>query len=186
MKRRAIIAVVGMAGSGKSIASRTLEKNGLTKIRFGDITDEALAQRGLARTEKNERKIREEIRKKYGMAAYALLNIPRIEQALKKGSVVIDGLYSWEEFRLLKGRFGKKIHVIAVLASPGIRYRRLANRKERPLTHEEAVGRDFSEIERIGKAGPIAMADWNIFNEGKGIKALEGEVKGIWKKIARS
>ena len=186
MKSRAIIAVVGMAGSGKSIASRVFEKEGLTKIRFGDITDEVLARKGLGRTEKNERRVREEIRKKQGMAAYALLNIPRIEQALKKGSVVIDGLYSWEEFRLLKRRFGRRIHIIAVHASSETRYKRLANRKERPLTHEEAVRRDFREIERIGKAGPIAMADWNIFNEGKGIKALEGEVEGIWKKITRS
>jgi len=36
------------------------------------------------------------------MAAYAILNLPAIDSALKKSNVVIDGLYSWEEYVTLK------------------------------------------------------------------------------------
>jgi len=186
MKHKAVVAIVGMPGSGKTIASHTLESLGLTRIRFGDITDEYLAQKGWEMTEKNERIIREGLRRKYGMAAYAALNIPRIERALKEGSVVLDGLYSWEEYRVLKKHFPKNMTVIALYSSPETRYRRLSERKERPLTVKEAQGRDRSEIENIGKAGPIAMADWTVVNEGKGIKALEKEIESLWRKIRRS
>lgn len=183
--RRKIVAVVGMPGAGKSIISEALEKLGLNRIRFGDITDEHLKRQGLARTEKNERRIREGLRKTYGMAAYAVLNVPRMEEALRKGHIVVDGLYSWDEYLVLRDRFGSRLHVVAVYAPPPTRYGRLAHRKERPLSEKDAVGRDVSEIENIGKAGPIAMADWTIVNEEKGIRALEKEVRKIWKRISR-
>ena len=38
------------------------------------------------------------LRKELGMAAYAILNRPRIDTALEKSNVVADGLYSWEEY----------------------------------------------------------------------------------------
>jgi len=34
------------------------------------------------------------------MAAYAKLNLPRIDETLQKSNVVLDGLYSWEEYVL--------------------------------------------------------------------------------------
>ena len=47
-----IIAVVGMAGSGKSEVARILEDNGFIRIRFGDITDEEVKRQGLPLTER--------------------------------------------------------------------------------------------------------------------------------------
>ncbi len=160
-----VVSIVGMAGSGKSEVARMFERNGFGKIRFGDITDEEIKKRGLELNEENERYIRQQLRKEHGMSAYAKLNLPRIDDSLKSSDVVIDGLYSWEEYALLKNRYGDRFHVVAVWASPKTRYQRLARRRIRPLTVEEAASRDTAELENTNKGGPIAMADFTIINE---------------------
>jgi dephospho-CoA kinase len=171
-----VVAIVGMAGAGKSEVARVFEDHGFKKVRFGDITDEELKNRGLETNEENERYIRQQLRKEHGMAAYAKLNLPRINSSLKSSDVVVDGLYSWEEYILLKERYGEKLSVLAVWASPATRYKRLAHRAERPLTLEEAANRDKSEIENSNKGGPIAMADFTILNEAS-LEELEKETE---------
>jgi len=170
-----VVAIVGMTGSGKSEVARVFTENGFNRIRFGDITDEEVARRGLELNEENERKVRELLRKEHGMAAYAKLNLPKIDAALEKRDVVIDGLYSWEEYLVLKGHYGESLIVVAVWASPKTRYTRLTTREKRGLTREQAAGRDKAEIENINKGGPIAMADCTILNESF-MDDLEAEV----------
>ncbi|MCX8127103.1 MAG: AAA family ATPase, partial [Dehalococcoidia bacterium] len=81
-----VIAIVGLAGSGKSEVAKVFEEAGFVRIRFGDVTDEELSKRGLALNEKNERLVRESLRKEHGMGAYAKLNLPRIDAALERAS----------------------------------------------------------------------------------------------------
>jgi len=173
-----VVAIVGLTGAGKSEVATLFEEHGFTKVRFGDITDKELKSRGLEPTEDNERYVREQLRREHGMAAYAKLNLPRIDILLKSSNVVVDGLYSWEEYTLLKERYGEKLSVLAVWASPATRYARLAGRAERPLTLEEAASRDKSEIENINKGGPIAMADFTIINEAS-LEELKREAKRV-------
>jgi len=173
-----IVAIVGMAGAGKSEAAKLFEENGFKRIRFGDITDEEVKKQGLELNEENERRVREQLRKDYGMVAYAMLNLSRIDLALKKSPVVIDGLYSWEEYTFLSNYYRNRFGVVAVWSSPKTRYARLANRGERPLTAEEAASRDEAEINNINKSGPIAMADFTILNEAS-LKELKREVKKV-------
>jgi dephospho-CoA kinase len=173
-----VVAIVGMAGAGKSEVARVFVEHGFKRVRFGDITDEKLRSNGLELNEENERSIRQRLRENYGMAAYAKLNLPRIDSALKSSNVVVDGLYSWEEYLLLKDRYREKLSVLAVWASPTTRYARLAQRAERPLTFEEAASRDRSEIENINKGGPIAMADFVIVNEAS-FEKLETETERV-------
>jgi dephospho-CoA kinase len=163
-----------MCGSGKSIACDTLKELNWFYVRFGQITIDKLKEGGEAITPENEQRIRENLRKKYGMGAYALLSLPRLEDSLNQGNVVIDGLYSWSEYKILKARFNEQLQVIHIYASPGTRYQRLAERSHtiddkehrmRKLSPEEARKRDYAEIENIEKGGPIAMADYTIINE---------------------
>ena len=169
-----IICIVGMAGSGKSIVSDELVRQGFVYLRFGQITLDKVKEKGLKATEENERKIREEIRKKYGMAAFAVLNTSKIDGLLKKSDVVVDGLYSWSEYKILKEKYGEAMSVLAVYAPPKIRYERLKNRsikndqeqRFRNFTEKEAKARDYAEIENIEKGGPIVMADFTIVNTG--------------------
>ena len=173
-----IVALVGMAGSGKSEVAREFEKSGYSRIRFGDITDIELKKRGLPLTEANEVKIREQLRHEHGMSVYAKLNIPRIDVALRKSNVVIDGLYSWEEYLYLKECYGKDFIVVAVWSAPATRYARLSQRPSRPLTREEALSRDRAEIENVNKGGPIAMADYTILNDST-LESLISQVMGV-------
>jgi dephospho-CoA kinase len=174
-----IFAVVGMTGSGKSEVTSILEKKGFQKIRFGQITMDILRVKNLEVNEKNERMVRENLRKEHGMASYAILNIPKIKGLSKIGDVVLDGLYSWEEYTILKENF-PEMKVIAVYSSPKTRYERLSRRSERSLTIEEASSRDKSEIENLHKAGPIAMADYNINNESN-LEQLKNQIDKVLK-----
>jgi dephospho-CoA kinase len=160
-----VIAIVGMSGSGKSEVSRIFENNGFIRIRFGDITDEEITKRGQTLNEENERRVREQLRTEYGMDAYAKLNLPKIDSALKRYNVVIDGLYSWEEYLLLKSIYNDDFVVFSVWSSPKTRYQRLSSRYKRPLNLLQASERDKTEIENINKGGPIAMADYMIIND---------------------
>ncbi len=161
---RKVVAIVGMAGSGKSEAARVFADAGFIRIRFGDVTDQEMVKRSLERNEANERYCRELLRKDLGMAAYAILNRPRIDTALENSDVVADGLYSWEEYLDFKNYYGDRFCVVAIYSPPRTRYARLAERSVRPLTAEEAASRDKSEIENLNKGGPIAMADYTISN----------------------
>ncbi len=173
-----VVAIVGMAGAGKSEVARIFEKNGFKKIRFGDITEAELEKQGFELNEKNERYIREHLRREHGMAAYAKLNLHGIDALLESSNVVVDGLYSWEEYILLKDCYGERFSTVAVWASPTTRHSRLENRARRPLTVEEAASRDKAEIEKINKGGPIAMADFTIMNEAS-LEELERRAERV-------
>jgi len=160
-----ILAVVGLTGSGKSEAAAFLSQKGYFKIRFGDLTDEELRRRNLETNEQNEREIREFLRQEHGMAAFAKLNLSKIDEAIKNSPVVIDGLYSWEEYTYLKEKYGDNLVIIGVFASPALRYKRLSQRSIRPLGNDESKNRDYAEIEKINKGGPIAMADYVLIND---------------------
>lgn len=173
-----VVSIVGMAGAGKSEVAKVFEESGFTRVRFGDVTDEEMASRGLKPSEESERYIRELLRREHGMSAYAILNQPRIDSALKSSDVVVDGLYSWEEYTFLKSCYKEDFFVVAVWASPGTRYARLASRAIRSLSPDEAAGRDRAEVENINKGGPIAMADFIILNESS-LTGLEKETKKV-------
>jgi len=185
-----LICIVGMAGSGKSIVSDELVKAGFSYLRFGQITLDKIKEQGLETNEANEKMIREGFRKEHGMGAFATLNLPKIEELLKKSNVAVDGLYSWSEYKILKEKFGDLMYVLAVYAPPKLRYERLENRtaenddkkRFRPFTKAEAKSRDYAEIENVEKGGPIAMADFTIVNTGD-INNLKEKIKNILSEI---
>jgi dephospho-CoA kinase len=177
-----VVSIVGMSGSGKSEVARLFSAKGFTIVRFGDMTDEEVKKQGMELNEANERRVRELLREKYGMAAYAKLNLTRIDTALKKSGVVVDGLYSWEEYTYLKERYGDDFVVVAIWASPKTRYARLSSRKTRPLAVKEASERDHTEIQNLNKGGPIAMADYTIMNESS-LSDLKEQVADIISKL---
>jgi dephospho-CoA kinase len=161
-----IIAIVGMPGSGKSVAATHFRAHGMPVVRFGKIITDEVLRRGLPLTPENEQLVREELRRKHGMDVCARWSLPALHQTLARHeNVVIDGLYSFSEYKMLAAEFQDKLFVIAVAAPRRVRYERLENRPERPLTRSEAVNRDYREIETLEKGGPIAIADETIVND---------------------
>ncbi|NPV66132.1 MAG: AAA family ATPase [Anaerolineae bacterium] len=160
-----LLALVGMPGAGKSLLASYLEQQGFPQFRFGGITMDELERRGWEVTPHNEKIVREEIRAREGMDAYARRALPIIQAMLAEHrAAVIDGLYSFSEYRTLKAEFGPQLVVVAVACDRALRYARLAARPERPLTPQEAEERDIAEIESLEKGGPIAIADFTILN----------------------
>lgn len=159
-----IVAIVGMCGSGKSVASEYLEKNlDYKKVYFGGVTMKKLQEAGLEVNPENEKMMREKLRHDLGMGAYAKVLLPEIKELLKNNNVVLDGLYSWTEYNILKEEIPNLI-LISIVADKKLRYSRLSERQIRPLTEIEAENRDLSEINNIEKAPPIAYADYYILN----------------------
>ncbi|MBI2431100.1 MAG: AAA family ATPase [Candidatus Levybacteria bacterium] len=164
MSKKQILAFVGMPGSGKSLVASYLQKKGLPFVRFGDLTKQEIARRKLTLSPENEQVVRESIRQEFGMAAFATKAKPKIKELfLSHDTVAIDGMYSWEEYLFLKETFSY-VFVIHIFANRSIRYERLAKRKARPFTTKQAQKRDFAEIEKLNKGGPIAIADYLIDN----------------------
>ena len=161
-----IIAIVGMCGSGKSIATDILVSKGYEKVYFGGVTMDKLKEENLEVNPQNEKMMREKLRKEYGMAAYAKILLPKILELSKKSNVVLDGLYSWDEYQILETELKDKFTTIAIVTDKKIRYNRLEKRVIRPLTSIEAKERDLAEINNIAKAPPIAYADYYICNNG--------------------
>jgi dephospho-CoA kinase len=160
-----IIAICGMAGSGKSTVREFFEKIGFQNIHLGS-TEECIRRFGKT-NEELEREVRLELRKEFGMAAMIIIAMPKIEELLKLGNkVVIDNLYSWSEYKFLKEKYAGDFITIAVHAGATIRHKRLEVRHIRPLNEVKSRSRDYAEIEELEKGGPIAMADFHIINEG--------------------
>ena len=162
-----ILAVVGLPGAGKTEATNyIIEKAGWPKVYFGQPTFDVLAERGIQISESAERAVREELRAQHGMGAMAILSIPKVKELSQNSSVIIESLYSWEEYLAVKQEFSDAFKVLAIFASPQIRTERMGKRPVRPLTPEQLISRDYSQIENLHQAGPIARADWTVINEG--------------------
>lgn len=161
-----ILALVGMPGTGKSLCAQHLAQAGFAHFRFGQIVVDEVARRGWPITPENERLVREQFRDEAGMAAIALRALPYLHERMAGGrSLVIDGLYSFSEYKLLRRELGGEMAVVAIVSPRHLRYARLAERPERPLTAAEAEARDYQEIETLEKGGPIAIADYTLLNE---------------------
>lgn len=161
-----LIAIVGMCGAGKSDATQWFCERGWQKVYFGGVTMEELKKKGLPVTPDNEKTERERLRRELGMEAFAVLLSDTIKEKLDDGNVVLDGLYSWSEYKYIYDNITPDIKLVAIIADSGLRYSRLADRPIRPFTAEQARKRDIAEIENLEKGGPIAAADHFIDNNG--------------------
>ncbi len=162
MSKYKIIAVVGMCGSGKSVAVDEFVKRGWKKIYFGEATFMKMKELGLEINEENERKVREELRASGDKGIYAKIFLPEIEKWHKKCNVVIESMYSWSEYKIIKEKFGDAFEVLCIATNAKLRRERLEIRKFRPMDFETSKARDYAEIENIEKGGPIGIADYYI------------------------
>lgn len=169
-----LIAVVGMSGTGKSVITDYLSENGWSKIYFGGVTYKLMEEQGIERDEagKAEKEFREKLRKEHGPECYAKFLEPEIREALKTTNVVLDGLYSWYEYKFLIEKF-PELKLLCVVTDKKIRYERVGKRPDRPFDEEAIVYRDLSEIENLFKGGPIAYADYYILNNGSREESIE-------------
>ena len=162
-----IIALVGLAGSGKSTAVDYLTDKGYPKVYFGGVIYKAMQEAGIDITWESQQTFREEIRQREGKDFVVKRIIKELHDLISAGqkTIIADGLYTWTEYKALKREFPGELTVVAILTPKHLRHHRLTLRPERPLTIEEANARDWAEIENLEKGGPIAMADYFVIND---------------------
>lgn len=175
-----IIALVGMPGAGKSTLVDYLHTKGLESVYMGGITVDEVKRRGLEVNQVNEKMVREELRTLEGPGVMAKRIIPEIEAKFADGheTVVVDGIYSWTEYKIFKERFGDNALIIAIVAPRNVRHKRLYNRPVRPMDEATVTAREYAEIENIEKGGPIANADYTLLND-KTPEAVEADLVAI-------
>ena len=165
-----ILAVVGMSGSGKSVAVDYLTGLEYPKVYFGGMIYREMERRGIERTPdgESEKKVREMIRETEGKDWVVRQVIEDVHKLIEAGQrrIVLDGVYSWTEYVALKKEFPGEMVFVALVLPKKLRYKRVAARPERPFNHQEIMERDRSEIENLEKGGPIAAADYYILNDG--------------------
>ncbi len=175
-----IVAFVGLAGSGKSAAVEYLTKKQIPKIYFGGIIYKAMAEAGIEVTWESQQKFREEIRAREGNDFVVKRAIKEARDLIDAGQhrIVLDGLYTWSEYKILKHEFPGQMTVIAIVTPKHERKKRMTARPERPMTSQEVDERDWTEIENLEKGGPIAIADYFIHND-KGIEWLHSQMDDV-------
>lgn len=161
-----ILAFVGLTGSGKSTAVEYFTDKGFPRVYFGGIAYEIMAERNIPQGEQQEKDFRVNIRKEEGDDVYAKRIIDQIHHLADAGQhrIIVDGLYSWAEYKTMKHEFPGEMTTIALVAPKHLRYHRLTTRDHRPQTPEISQERDYNEIEDIQKGGPIAAADFYVAN----------------------
>lgn len=175
-----LVGVVGMPGAGKTEAVEYVAAKGWPKVYFGGIMYDEMRKRNIDITPESQQLFREDLRSREGndyLARRAIEEIARLSAA-GQHNIVLDGLYSWSEYRALKHAYHASLEVIAIVAPRHLRHHRLANRPDRPFTEEEATMRDYTEIENIEKGGPIAIADHYIINDS-GLDELHEKIDDI-------
>lgn len=179
-----ILAVVGMSGSGKTVAVDYLTRRGVPKVYFGGMIYREMERRGIEITPESQQNFREMIRATEGNDWVVQQAIQETKNLIAAGQkrIVLDGVYSWTEYKILKKEFPGLMTFIAMVTPKKLRFKRVAARPERAFNTEEIQERDRSEIENLEKGGPIAMADYYILNDGT-IENAEGQLEKILQEI---
>ncbi len=186
MENVKIIAVVGMSGSGKSVVVDHLTSKGYPRVYFGGMIYKEMEKRGIIRTEdgESEKKFREMIRETEGKDWVVKQAIAEAKDLIAAGQkrIVLDGVYTWTEYKILKKEFPKCLTFLAVVVDKKLRYDRVAKRPGRAFDTAAIRERDRSEIENLEKGGPIVAADYYALNNGT-IKDLQDRVDEILAEI---
>lgn len=179
-----ILAVVGMSGSGKSVAVDYLSEKKYPKVYFGGMILREMEKRGIERTADSERAFREKIREEEGSDWVVRQVIMDVKNLIKAGQkrIILDGVYSWTEYKILKHEFPGLLTFLAIVVPRELRYERVGKRVERPFDKKEIRERDYTEIENLEKGAPIAMADYYVLNDGAKEEMYE-KIEKIMRKI---
>ncbi len=181
-----ILAIVGMSGSGKSVVVDHLTEKGYPKVYFGGMIYKEMEKRGIERTEdgESEKEFREMIRETEGKDWVVRQVIAEVKDLINAGQkrIVLDGVYSWTEYKTLKKEFPKCLTFMAVVVDKKLRYDRVAVRPGRAFDAAAIRERDRSEIENLEKGGPIVAADYYALNNGT-IEDLKNRTDEILKEI---
>jgi len=162
---RLIVCIVGMPGSGKSLATKTIKnKFNAFVVSSGDIIRDEIRRRGLKYTPESDMKISHWFHIKGRERLIAARTCEKAKKSKKK-IIVLEGFRSPNEVAQLKKLLGQKPAVIAIIAGFKTRYARLAGRKRFAVEQKYLIARDKLELSH-GLGQLIKKADYKIRNNG--------------------
>lgn len=176
--KRLVICLTGMPGAGKSTVANLLKEKNFHVIVMGDIIREKALEEKMELNDENLGMLMKNLRYEYGNGIIAKLILPKIKKLESNKFVVIDGIRSYEEFKILKDLDFVKL--LAVHASSNTRYNhiKLRDRSDSPSSYEKFLQRDKREID-IGICEAIALSDEVISNNALTISEFRNNVEKI-------
>lgn len=155
-----------MSGTGKSEATNFLKDQfNFDLFYFGGIVLNEVKKRGLEINNENEKMVREDLRRQHGNGVLAKIASETI--AKTDSTILLDGLYSFTEYKILKELYPENFIVVAIHSDKALRYERHRPKEIQPLTKPETrPARLYRDREYSKKGGPIAIADYHILNNG--------------------
>ena len=178
--RKRIIAISGMPGAGKGVASQAMKEFGFEVLLLGDVIREETQRRGLEPTPKNVGSVMLQVRKDEGPTVVVKRLVPKIE-ASRSPTIIVEGIRSEEELHELRTKFD--VTSVAIHASPRTRFQRLLSRgrSDDPKTWDTFYERDSREL-NVGLGHVIALADILLVNEST-IDTLQSSFKTALDKL---
>ena len=175
-----MIAILGMPGAGKGVASEAAKRLGLEVLVLGDVIREETERRGLQPTPENVGSVMLQVRSEEGPAVVAKRLMPKIEASASE-TLIVEGIRSEEEVREL--RLKCDVVTVGIHASPKTRFKRLLarGRSDDPKTWDTFYERDSREL-NVGLCRVIALADILLLNEGT-IEELQSSFETAIKKL---
>ena len=170
-RRKKLILVAGLPGSGKSVFSKVAEKNSIPVVSLGDVVREEARKRGLDLSAENLGKIATELRQRYGKDIMARRVITKLLYS-ESPIIVVDGVRSLDEVEYFKKFFD--VVIVAIHTSPKTRFSRLRarGRPDDPRSWSDFRERDERELS-LGIGNVIALADFMIVNEEISLSEFE-------------
>jgi dephospho-CoA kinase len=182
--KKALILIVGLPGSGKSLAADVIKKHFHAKVlETGDVIRDEIKRRGWKYNPENDKKVR-----LWFHSGREHLIVKRIWKKMKnyKGVVVVDGLRSPKELAIFKKIYKGNIFLIKITSSFKVRAQRLIKRGR--FGKLESVKylkeRDKSELsDLVGLRQLLREADYTIDNSKLTTKQMEKRVVNLIKSI---
>jgi len=179
-----IISTAGMPGCGKGEFAEYLKKKGIISFVMREIVQKEMEKKGIEVNNKNLRDYATGLRKKNGMDIVAKMCLPFIKNLVKKHKIIlIDGIRGYEEVKFFKKELSEDFVLIAIFASPKIRFERLKTRGENwdMKNWKEFEWRNNIELS-WGLGNAIALADYMIDNSGS-LEDLHKNIDELMRKI---
>ena len=158
-----IICITGMPGSGKTTAAAMLKSKGFRVIEMSDFARALMRKKRMDINVKSLAEFINGLKKESGMDILAKLTAEKIP---RNRNTVINGVRNMAEIRYLRKRFGTSLLIIAIIAPPKMRYKRLSVRSSRsPESYEDFLWREKDErFKGTGKV--VESADIMVANVG--------------------
>ncbi len=168
-----------MPGAGKSTVANLLKEKNFHVIIMGDIIREKAIEKEIELNDDNMGELMKNLRYEHGKEIVAKLILQKIKKLNDdKNFIAIDGIRSYEEFKILKDLDFVKL--LAIHASSITRFDHIKqrDRSDSPSSYEKFLQRDKREID-VGISEAIALADEIVSNNTLTITEFRNNVEKI-------